>query len=88
VLASFGAEHGRGTDERDGGRRWLLTERKRGKGRGSTWATPHRGRRGGALARSRHTEEDGVGGLVAGNAHGPAGEKKRSGPSPDEQGQF
>jgi hypothetical protein len=29
VLASFGAEHGHGTEGRDGGRRWLLTERKR-----------------------------------------------------------
>jgi hypothetical protein len=73
VLASFGAEHGRGTEERDGGRRWLLIERKREKGRGSAWATPHRGRRGGALARSRHTEEDSMGGggrLAVGKARG------------------
>jgi hypothetical protein len=34
VPASFGAEHGRRTEGRDGGRQWLLTEGKGNKGGG------------------------------------------------------
>jgi hypothetical protein len=66
VPTSFGAEHDRRTEGRDRGHRWLLTERKREMGKGPAWAAPHGGRRrGGALAWSRHAEEDGGGG--AGN---------------------
>jgi hypothetical protein len=49
VSASFGAEHGRETEERDGGRRRLLTERKRKMGRGPAWAVPRGKRRRGDL---------------------------------------
>jgi hypothetical protein len=35
VPVSFGAEHGCGTEGRDGRRWWLLTERKRENGEGS-----------------------------------------------------
>jgi hypothetical protein len=62
VLASIGAEHGHGMKERDGGRRRLLDRKKKGNGEGSTRAVSHGGRRG--QARSRHAEEDGVGGLA------------------------
>jgi hypothetical protein len=71
VSVRFGAEHGRGMGGNDEGHQWLLTERKREMGRVLAQAAPHGGRRrGGALARSRHMEEDGVGGLAVGKAHG------------------
>jgi hypothetical protein len=45
VPASFSAEHGRETEEIDGGHRWLLTKRKREMGRGPERAASPGGRR-------------------------------------------
>jgi hypothetical protein len=57
-------------EERDGGRRWLLTERKREMGRGSTWAVPHEGRRRGV--RLSATSRGGEWGLASGSCAGAA----------------
>jgi hypothetical protein len=62
VPTSFGAEHDRGIEGRDGGRR-RLDQEKKGKWGGVRHGRRHmEERRGEARVRSRHMEEDGVGG--------------------------
>jgi hypothetical protein len=72
VLASFGAEHGHGTEGRDGGRRWLLTERKRenceGSDVGGATQRKEEGRGPGSVAPRRGGRREG--GLAVGKAHG------------------
>jgi hypothetical protein len=70
VPASFLAEHGCGTEGRDGGHQWLLTERKRenGEGSGAGGATQRKeeGRVPGSVTPRGGGRRDG---LEAGKAH-------------------
>jgi hypothetical protein len=67
VPTSFSAEHGRGTEERDGGHQRLLTERQREMGGGGpVRAAPHGGRRKGVNPVAPHGGEHG--GLVGSDA--------------------